>query len=215
MSQLYKNKFKIESMRLKDWDYAQNGFYFITVCTKDHQMFFGDITKLGAVYCPIYEMKLSPIGKIVEKYWSDIPKHFSNIKLDKFIVMPNHLHGIIEICNNDMIDSIKHVETQQPCKHVETQHCCVSTTVEETMIKKSKTFYRLTPKSLPVVIRSFKSICTKMINQKIPNSNFTWQPRYYDHIIRNEKSLDEIRKYICDNPAKWDLDKNNIENLYM
>ena len=219
MSQLYKNKFKVKSMRLKDWDYSQNSFYFITICTKNHQMFFGDVIKSGTEYCPIYKMKLSSIGKITEKYWLEIPKHFSNVKLDEFIIMPNHLHGIIEICNNDVVDNAKHVEmqqpckhveTQQPCKHVETQQCCVSTARG-----KSKTFHKLIPKSLPVVIRSFKSVCTKTINQRFPDADFIWQARYYDHIVRNEGSLNEIRKYICDNPQKWDLDKNNIENLYM
>jgi REP element-mobilizing transposase RayT len=82
-------------------------------------------------------------------------------------------------------------------------------------MEKSKTFYRLVPKSLPVMVRSFKSICTKTINQKFPDINFSWQSKYYDHIIRNEKSLNEIRKYICENPQKWDLDKNNVDNLYM
>ena len=195
-------------MRLKDWDYSQNGFYFVTICTKNHQMFFGDIIKSGTECCPIYKMKLSEIGEIVEKYWLEIPKHFPNVSLDEHIIMPNHIHGIIEIDN-----SLNNMETQQchkSYKSVETQQCCVSTAG-----KKSKTFYRLTPKSLPVIVRSFKSACTKTINQKFSNINFAWQSKYYDHIIRNEKSLDEIRKYISENPAKWDLDKNNVENLYM
>ena len=68
MSQLYKSKFKTESMRLKDWDYLQSGFYFVTICTKNHQMIFGDIIKSGTEYCPIYKMKLSEIREIVKKY---------------------------------------------------------------------------------------------------------------------------------------------------
>ncbi|MCK5412815.1 MAG: transposase [Candidatus Pacebacteria bacterium] len=204
MSRLYKNKFKTESTRLKKWDYSQNGFYFVTICTNNHQLFFGDVKKSESEHCPIFEMKKSPIGKIAEKYWLEIPKHFSNVKLDVFVIMPNHLHGVIEICDDIVIDKNK------PCKHVETQQCCVSTTTNN----ESKTFYRLIPKSLPVIIRSFKSICTKTINQKFDDRNFSWQSKYYDHIIRDEKSLDEIRKYIIDNPAKWDLDKNVVENFY-
>jgi REP element-mobilizing transposase RayT len=122
MPQLYKNKFQTKSMRLKDWDYSHSGFYFVTVCAKNHQMFFGDILKSRAGYCPIYKMNLSEIGKVVEKYWLEIPEHFSNarLRLDEFIIMPNHLHGIIEICNNDVVSNSSKVETQQ---------CCVSTKV--------------------------------------------------------------------------------------
>ena len=69
------------------------------------------------------------------------------------------------------------------------------------------------PKSLSTIIRSFKSIVTKMVNQKYPKINFTWQPRFYEHIIRNDEALHEIREYIKYNPVQWNEDRNNIKNL--
>ena len=81
--------------RYKNYDYSQNCFYFITICTKNHQMFFGSIAKSGNEYNPVYEMELSEIGKIVEQYWLEIPKHFPSVNLDEFVIMPNHNHGII------------------------------------------------------------------------------------------------------------------------
>ena len=178
--------------RYKDYDYSQSGFYFVTICTKNHQIFFGDIIKSGTEYCPICEMKLSEIGKIVEKYWLEIPKHFPFVYLDEWIIMSNHIHGVIEI---DKSSSEFKIGTGQ---------CPVPT---------GSSFGHVTPKSLSTIIGSFKSIVTKTVNQKYSENNFAWQPRFHDRIIRNEKELDTIRKYIFENPAKWHLDKDNPVNF--
>jgi putative transposase len=85
----YKNKFRVESTRLKDFDYSQSGAYFITICVYDRHRLFGDIEE--------NEIKLSEIGYTAYKFWSEIPDHFPFVALDEFIVMPNHLHGIIQI----------------------------------------------------------------------------------------------------------------------
>lgn len=84
---LYKNKYRIESSRLKKWDYSAPGHYFITICTKDRKCLFGNVTR--------GKMILSEMGKIAEQYWREIPDHFNHVKLDEFVVMPNHIHGII------------------------------------------------------------------------------------------------------------------------
>ena len=89
----YKNKYRIETTRLKNWNYGWNGAYFITICTQNRIHYFGEIENR--------EMQLSKIGKMAEKYWYEIPKHFPFVKLDAFIVMPNHIHGIIIIDKPD------------------------------------------------------------------------------------------------------------------
>jgi REP element-mobilizing transposase RayT len=192
----FQEKYLAKSHRLQNWDYSWNGYYFVTICTKDRENFFGKIEK--------EKMSLNHIGEMVEKFWLEIPKHFENVSLDEFVIMPNHIHGIIIIDNLVSTGNANPVETQQH-NHVETQQCCVSTG----NTKKSNTFYKLKPKSLPVIIRSYKSICTKTINHVQNEIFFAWQPRFYDHVIRNENSLNRIREYIIHNPLKWDLDKNN------
>ncbi len=107
---LYKNKYRIESGRLQKWDYSWPGYYFITICIKDRQCLFGKISN--------DKMELSDFGKIAEKYWEQIPEHFNNIKLDEYVIMPNHIHGILIIKNNpnNMTnrDSNHNVETTDP-----------------------------------------------------------------------------------------------------
>ena len=98
----YNNKYRIETTRLKNWDYGWNGAYFITICTKNRIHYFGEIKN--------QKMQLSGIGKMAEKYWHEIPAHFPFVKLDAFIVMPNHIHGIIIIdkTNSDHNHKIWH-----------------------------------------------------------------------------------------------------------
>ena len=93
---LYKNKYRIESSRLKKWDYSAPGHYFITICTKDRKCLFGNVTR--------GKMILSEMGKIAEQYWREIPDHFNHVKLDEFVVMPNHIHGIITIVEMSKLD---------------------------------------------------------------------------------------------------------------
>ncbi len=162
-------------------------------------MFFGDIIRLGNEYNPIYEMKLSLIGKMAEQYWTEIPKHFPFVNLDEYIVMPNHIHGIIEIDkNND-------TRTQDFAKTVGTQ--------DFVFLRQGKCANKFGPqsKNLSSIIRGFKIGVTKYANSN--NINFSWQPRFHDRIIRNEKELDAIRKYISENSTKWHLDKYNPENF--
>lgn len=91
---LYKNKYRVESTRLKDWDYSSTGCYFITICTKNQECFFGDIVN--------GKIRLSKIGEIISHVWMEIPQHFHNIELDEFVIMPNHIHGIVIIHNDDV-----------------------------------------------------------------------------------------------------------------
>lgn len=212
----FRGKYRIASTRLQTWDYSGNGYYFITLCTKDKQNYFGEIAD--------GKMKLNEIGKIAYKYWLEIPLHFNNAKIDEFVVMPNHIHGIIILENinfnsheniengNDNENEI--VETRQ-CL-VSTGQCLVSTTTPIKTLTNSETnmgrkrFQHPGSQSISSIIGSYKSICTKTINKTQTEINFAWQSRFYDHIIRNEKSLENVRNYIVNNPVKWAEDENNI-----
>ncbi len=181
MSDKSKDKYRILSSRLQNWDYSSNGYYFITICTKERQHYFGEI--INNVMC------LSKIGEIVQKYWVEIPIHFSFIELDEFVVMPNHVHGIIIIKNVS--------------PNVETPNLGVSTAGK---IKLNK----WESGCLGAIINQYKRICTINIRKKY--LYFVWQSRFYDNIIRNEKSFNRIRQYIKDNPMNWEEDRDNLSN---
>ena len=181
---LFKNQFRIKSSRLPCWDYSKEAWYFVTICTKDRVCWFGNI-KDG-------EMILSKIGKIAKECLQQIPKHFSNTGLDSYVVMPNHIHAII---------SIYEAEDAFLCRDV-----AMLRLYERT---KNYQMSKISPKSgsLSAIIRSYKSIVAR--EAKKTNPFFSWQSRFYEHIIRNEKSLYEIRYYIKYNPAKWGNDSEN------
>ena len=176
-----------QSVRLKNYNYAANGYYFVTICTQNKQYFFGDVVN--------DKMQLSTVGKIAHQYWSEIPQHSKHTYLDEFIIMPNHVHGIIIIDN-----------PQNPCRDVA---CNVPTNNDEYDL--SQTMSQLSPKSgtLSVIVRSYKSSVTRWCRQN-GNDIFQWQSRFYENIIRDKKSLNNICRYIINNPAKWSEDKNYI-----
>lgn len=178
----FRGKYRINSARLKHWDYSSDAAYFITICTKDREHFFGEIEN--------DQMKLNVLGKMAEKFWMEMPNHFKNVILDEFKIMPNHIHGIIILYGSD-----------DPRRDVAMLR----------LYEKQKFYSKISPKpkSISTIIRSFKSICTREIRKHI-NPDFSFQPRFHDRVIRNEKELDRIRKYIFDNPEQWDLDRNNL-----
>ncbi len=180
---LFRNKYRAESIRLKNWDYSADGYYFITICTKNMKCVLGEI-KNGI-------MGLNEIGIMVYEEWHKTARLRPYIKLDEFIVMPNHVHGIIIIDNPS-------VETRR------------SASLHGWETNK---FGPLIPKSLSSVINYFKGAVTNRCNEN-GYKHFQWQSRFYDHIIRNGKSLDYIREYIRFNPLKWALDRNNPESLW-
>ena len=137
------------------------------------------------------------MGEIADQYWHEIPKHFSSVKLDEYIVMPNHVHGIVIIRHRGR-------DKAMPCLYDNNGKNIGS-----------KRFQNQGKGSLSAIIGSFKSIVTRTINRNFQDANFSWQSRFYEHIIRNKKSLYRIRKYIQNNPLKWARDRNNPENLFM
>lgn len=184
---LYKNRYRVESTRLKGWDYSSPGAYFITLCTKKRECLFGDVVEKSMI--------LNENGTIVEKCWYDLPRHYDNIKLDQFVTMPNHVHGIM------MID----IETV-PASLVETGLKPVSTA---TAITADIDNGKMKTHGLYEFVRALKTFSARRINEhrKTPGKT-VWQPRFYDHIIRDDNELSRIRKYIMDNPANWKNDNN-------
>lgn len=205
MADKFNNRYRISSTRLQSWDYAKNGLYFVTICTKNNEHYFGEIID--------GEMQLSQIGEIVESEWI---KTFEmrpdmNLRMDEYVVMPNHFHAIIIIGENRYNT---HCGNAMPCR--DAMHCrdamyCVSTTTTaQTVIPitqpKLNQFGRQS-KNLSSVIRGFKIGVTK--NARILDPDFEWQSRFYDHIIRDSKSLKKIQDYIFNNPLQWKDDKYN------
>ena len=176
----FRDRYRVESARLPGWDYRAAGWYFVTVCAKDHIPFFGHVAD--------GEMILSPTGEIVVEEWRRTPEVRPNVVLDEWIVMPNHLHGIIVI-----------VDTPQP---VETPRRGVSTTRWDDFI----TGQRLRAGSLGAIVGQIKSVCTKRI-WAAGYTDFAWQSRFHDHIIRDEGALRQIRRYIVNNPRTWTEDR--------
>lgn len=188
----YKGKYRIPSARHPSWDYNKDGAYFITICTKNREHFFGE--------CKNDKMKLSTIGAIVQGFWYDIPKHFLHAELDVFQVMPNHIHGIL-ILNR------KYVENQ----HIISEKQINYSTEENEIVKKDKNefFQKISPKpgSVSTILRSFKSECTKHIHKAFPQIAFEWQERFWDNIIRTDEDFIRISKYIVYNPKNWKEDR--------
>jgi len=164
---------KRKNTRLKEFDYSQSSYYFITICLKKRKEFFSHIVNS--------ELILTEFGKILDEVWNNLPKYY-NVELDYYIVMPDHFHGIVIIDNTLNVKDDKGKD----------------------------------PLTLSDIIGKFKSYSTRKIRNVISNKiEFEWQKSFYDRIIRNEVEFYNIRKYIKENPLRWDIEKNNPENLEM
>jgi putative transposase len=170
---LFKNKYRVDSARLKDWDYSIPWWYYVTICTKDMRCCFGEIIN--------GEMMLNEYGNYAFSFFKDIPNHFKCVEIDYFVIMPNHVHGIVII--NDLVE-----------------------TRDRVSLLNNRKFGNPLKNSLPVIINQYKGSVTRFI-RKSGFPSFQWQSRFYDHIIRNEKDLDRIRMYIKYNPLKWEVDE--------
>ena len=175
------NRHHRRSIRLRGWDYTRPGTYFVTLCVQNRACLFGNIVN--------GHMHLNAAGMIVRKCWHDIPDHFPMVELDEYVVMPNHVHGIIAInrmgppvgANNDLPLPER---PQQPNTG--------------------------TSRTLGSVVRGFKIGVTKWFRANT-DVQTVWQRNYYENIIRTGRDLNRIRRYISDNPRKWNLDCENPE----
>lgn len=225
MSDKYKNKYRIPSARLQTWDYASEAAYFVTICTKDMVCFFGKVTG--------EEMQLSPIGEIVEKEWL---KAFEmrpdmNLLMGEYITMPNHWHGIITIGENEynserrkkdrnkFVDNNGHASKDANKSDMNSEadgdakHCVSTDKTNQDKVPTKKNHNPNAPKNkfgpqsknLSSVIRGFKIGVTTNARKILPK--FDWQFRFHEHIIRSQKSFDNISNYIINNPGSWRDDK--------
>ena len=183
---LYHNKYRIETNRLDCWDYSKYGFYFVTICTHKKKLFFGQSSN--------DDIMLNAAGKLAEKNWLKIPRQFNSVEIDEFVIMPNHIHGIIFITKNHTTGRDLIIQ--------------VSTAAKK-QIKNNPMKSKL---SLGKIIRWYKGKTTFEIRHQLDQSDFGWQSRYYEHIIRNQKELEKIREYIYINPIKWSINEENPQN---
>jgi len=189
----YKNR---KTTRLKNYNYSQQGMYFVTVCAKDREELFGKIINR--------KMILSELGKIVLRNLQVIPNYFENVFFDENIIMPNHVHLIIEIIEKNVgADLVSAQNRIQDCG--QTQGLSLRNLNRNAGLL-SRTIQILKSKSSVEYIRFIKSKNKSCITK-------IWQRSFYDHIIRNKKELEKIREYILKNPANWEQDKNNIESM--
>lgn len=174
------------SVRLKGYDYSQPGAYFVTICARLRQSIFGD--NLNG------KMELNENGIILEREWLINNNLRSNIELDQFVVMPNHVHGIVIINRRGEVASPKIIAQQPLSKGGETRP--------------------LHKPTLGQIVAFFKYITTKQINiiHNTPGVP-VWQRNYFEHIIRDENELKKIREYIRNNPLRWAFDKDNPMNI--
>lgn len=173
------------SIRLQNYDYTQPGGYFVTIVTYQRDCLFGKIAN--------EEMQLNNYGKIADEVWRAIPEHFPNVELSTYVIMPNHVHGVIVI----RADENRMATNSSPS--VGAQHVAP---LPKQNVK---------PGSLGAIIRSFKSAVTRRIGRG-HNITGIWQRNYYEHVIRNHEDWDRIHRYIESNPSRWAEDEENPTN---
>jgi REP element-mobilizing transposase RayT len=194
------------SIRLRGYDYSRVGLYFVTICTQHREHFFGHIAD--------GEMILNDAGKMIEKWVNEIPNKFSDIKIEYFVVMPNHFHVIIENVgahlrvrpnnNNVRPDNNEGRHTGLPLHDVLGEHDPV--------------LGEHVGSPLRAVIQWFKTMTTNEYIRGVktlewqPFDRKMWQRNYWEHIIRNDNSYHTIAEYILTNPQRWDSDELNIAN---
>ena len=201
---LYQNKFRVETTRLKNWNYASDGWYFITICTKGRENIFG-IIEHGI-------MLLNQYGRIVEQCWFDLPNHYFNLILDAFVIMPNHLHGIMIIDNTretivsgngGIVETgLKPVSTTDTQPNMNTQPQSNTQPQPNTQPQSSTTKHGIFE-----FVRALKTFSSRRMNELDNTAGKSrWQSRFHDHIIRDEEELHRIQQYIFNNPSTWEKD---------
>jgi len=186
------------SIRLRGYDYAQTGAYFVTICTHRRQCLFGEIHN--------GQMQVNEAGNMVQENWEALPGRFPFLVTDNFVIMPNHLHGIVCLVGQEMMTAAApsaaapgEGELVREEKTGE-EYCHPQGTQSGTVGR---------------VVQAFKSITTHQYTQGVKQSGWSpfearvWQRNYYEHIIRHEDALDSIRTYIVANPANWADDADN------
>ncbi len=220
MAEKFRNKYRVPSARLQNWDYGSNGAYFITICTKEMQHFFGEVVDKNMI--------LNSVGLLAEEYWTEILKQFPYVEFGNFQIMPNHMHGIL-IIDKSVVTA---VETRFIASNLENKIEFIASNLdgitEDENIKddadssETRLIASVPPEkdgiggfagennpmladNISRIIRWYKGRCT--FEMRKINPNFGWHSRFHDHIIRNSESFERIQNYIEENPARWEEDK--------
>ena len=164
------------SIRLKGYNYSSRGFYFVTICCNRKRCVLGRIVEAT--------VKLSQIGQSVRDCWMAIPVHFSRAKLHEFMIMPNHLHGIIEIVGAAEHQSFEELDRLDRPPQIH-------------------------PGSLPAIVRSFKAAAARSVREDLRWREVLWQRNYFERVLRDAEEFANATRYIVENPAKWEWDKEN------
>jgi putative transposase len=183
MPEKYKNKYRIPSARLQSWDYGSEGAYFSTICTQNRTHYFGEVED--------GEMVLNGLGQMAEQFWLQIPSLFLFIELGNFVVMPNHVHGILIVNKTgggiqDNGAGIPETAGQSPGGFAGDKNPMLNDNISR-------------------VVRWYKGRCSFEIRKTC--ADFEWQTRFHDHIIRDAISFENIQDYIANNPKNWKNDK--------
>lgn len=233
MADLFQKKYRIPSSRLQTYDYGSQGMYFVTICTKFMQHFFGKI--ITDTQTKKAKLEATEIGKIPETEWYKSLKirPDMNLDIDEFIMMPNHIHGIIIIGNNEYNsgDNFSELNSDLNSKsdlnsdsnlylhlhsnshlhphlhsnsHLHSSRDAMHRVSTQSI---SKNAFAPQSKNLASIMRGYKSAVTTYARKN--NIKFEWHVRYHDHIIRNEEEYLRISNYIRNNPSKWLDDKFN------
>jgi len=176
------NEARRRSIRLRDFDYSRDGAYFVTICTKGRELFLQE---------PV-------IHKIASDCWKEISNHFPNVEADEWVVMPNHVHGILLFAEG------RGVQLNAPTRHAATS-----------AVRNADSAYSfISPRrgTLGVIIRTYKAAVTSLSHRR-GYEDFAWQRNYYEYIIRDEPELSRVREYIRNNPQEWESDENHPANI--
>lgn len=180
------------SIRLQGYDYSQSGLYFVTICMQNRACLLGEI-QMG-------QIKLNSAGEMIYRWWNALPDKFPSVVIDAFVVMPNHFHGIIVITDNPV--------GADPCVCPNPPVCPNDDNSDRAKVKGAHA-----GAPLPTMVQWFKTMTTNEYIRGVKNLGWEpfnkrlWQRNYYEHIIRNEESLQHIREYVHTNPLKWEEDQ--------
>jgi putative transposase len=181
------------SIRLKGYDYANSGAYFVTIVTQGRACLFGEIVNA--------ETRLNDAGSVIARWWFELNNKFRTVETDDFVIMPNHFHGIVVIPVGADLCVGPNAEGAHP-----------------SALLRADSGAPLQHAPLPAIVQWFKTMTTNEYLRGVKTSGWTpfqgqlWQRNYYEHIIRDEQSLNRIREYILNNPVQWDQDPENPES---
>ena len=193
------NQIRRNSYRLEGYDYSQAGCYFVTVCVQGRQCLFGEIIE--------GEMVLNDAGKLVVHWWHETENKFPHLELDQYVLMPNHIHGIVAFVGADLCVRPQH-------RNIKPSNCHQ---IEQERKEQNQEGGHTGP-PLQEIIQWFKTMTTNEYIKEVKSRRFPpfekriWQRSFYDHIIRDDNDLNRVREYIQNNPLRWALDEYNPVN---